>query len=97
MRVALIGGTGTFGRGMALRLAVNNDVLIGSRDPNKATNKALELSKLTNKTISGDSNAAIADAILISRSLNIPPPLPPIPQPQVGPPQPSKGDTRYTA
>ena len=43
------------------------------------------------------SNAAIADAILISRSLNIPPPLPPIPQPQVAPPQPSKGDTRYTA
>ncbi len=43
------------------------------------------------------SNAAIADAILISRSLNIPPPLPPIPQPQGQPPQPSKGDTRYTA
>jgi hypothetical protein len=43
------------------------------------------------------SNAAIADAILISRSLNIPPPLPPIPQPQVAPSQPSKADTRYTA
>jgi hypothetical protein len=43
------------------------------------------------------SNAAIADAILISRSLNIPPPLPPIPQTQVAPHQPSKGDTRYTA
>lgn len=42
------------------------------------------------------SNAAIADAILISRSLNIPPPLPPIPQPQ-GPTQPTKVDTRYTA
>jgi hypothetical protein len=43
------------------------------------------------------SNAAIADAILISRSLNIPPPLPPIPQSQVAPHSPSKGDTRYTA
>jgi len=42
------------------------------------------------------SNAAIADAILISRSLNIPPPLPPIPQPQTQP-QPSKADSRYTA
>ncbi len=42
------------------------------------------------------SNAAIADAILISRSLNIPPPLPPIPQPQTQP-QPSKPDARYTA
>lgn len=42
------------------------------------------------------SNAAIADAIWISRSLNIPPPLPPIPQPQA-PAQPGKPDTRYTA
>lgn len=42
------------------------------------------------------SNAAMADAILISRSLNIPPPLPPIPQPQAPQPQP-KADTRYTA
>ncbi len=43
------------------------------------------------------SNAAMADAILISRSLNIPPPLPPIPQPQAPPTQPTKSDTRYTA
>jgi hypothetical protein len=43
------------------------------------------------------SNAAIADAILISRSLNIPPPLPPIPQTQVAARQPGPGDTRYTA
>jgi hypothetical protein len=41
------------------------------------------------------SNTALADTILISRSLNIPPPLPPIPQPQ-NPPQASKTDTRYT-
>jgi len=41
------------------------------------------------------SNAAIADAILISRSLNVPPPLPPIPQPQTT--QPTKPDSRYTA
>jgi hypothetical protein len=40
------------------------------------------------------SNAAIADAILISRSLNIPPPLPPIPQPQMA--QPGRPDSRYT-
>jgi hypothetical protein len=42
------------------------------------------------------SNAAMADAILISRSLNIPPPLPPIPQAQNQPP-PTKTDNRYTA
>ena len=43
------------------------------------------------------SNAAIADAILISRSLNIPPPLPPIPQPQGQPSGQKPPDTRYTA
>jgi hypothetical protein len=42
------------------------------------------------------SNAAMADAILISRSLNVPPPLPPIPQQQQGPPA-TKPDSRYTA
>ena len=43
------------------------------------------------------SNAAMADAILISRSLNIPPPLPPIPTPQT-PSGPQKSpDSRYTA
>ena len=41
------------------------------------------------------SNSAMADAILLSRSLNVPPPLPPIPQPQMA--QPSKLDSRYTA
>jgi len=41
------------------------------------------------------SNAAMADAILISRSLNVPPPLPPIPQAQMA--QATKPDTRYTA
>ncbi len=40
------------------------------------------------------SNAALADTILISRSLNIPPPVPTIPQPQNAPP---KTDSRYTA
>ena len=42
------------------------------------------------------SNAAMADAILISRSLNVPPPLPPIPQQAQGTPG-TKPDSRYTA
>ncbi len=42
------------------------------------------------------SNAAMADAILISRSLNVPPPLPPIPQ-QPQPTPATKPDSRYTA
>jgi len=43
------------------------------------------------------SNAAIADTILISRSLNVPPPLPPIPQPQPAGQQQGKSESRYTA
>ena len=42
------------------------------------------------------SNAAIADAILLSRSLNIPPPLPPIPQPQALQGAQKRPDSRYT-
>jgi hypothetical protein len=43
------------------------------------------------------SNAAMADAILIARSLNIPPPLPPISQAQGPQMPPTKPDSRYTA
>jgi hypothetical protein len=43
------------------------------------------------------SNAAIADAILVSRSLNIPPPLPPIPPPQAPAGPQKQPDARYTA
>ena len=43
------------------------------------------------------SNAAIADAILLSRSLSIPPPLPPIPQPQALQGAQKRPDSRYTA
>ena len=43
------------------------------------------------------SNAAIADAILISRSLNVPPPLPPIPQSEGNLQSAKQPDSRYTA
>ncbi len=38
MRIALLGGTGALGRGLALRLGrdTNHDVVIGSRDPERA-------------------------------------------------------------
>ena len=44
MEIAILGGTGDIGEGLALRLAyhTNHDVLIGSRDAEKATNKAEE-------------------------------------------------------
>lgn len=44
MRVALLGGTGDIGEGIALRLTrdTDYDVIIGSRDPEKARQKAVE-------------------------------------------------------
>ena len=48
------------------------------------------------QVIQAVSNAAIADAILLSRSLNIPPPLPPLPQPQALQGTQKHPDARYT-
>ncbi len=44
MRIALLGGTGDIGEGLALRWAHDTDheIVIGSRDPEKARNKADE-------------------------------------------------------
>ncbi|MFQ3294177.1 MAG: NADPH-dependent F420 reductase, partial [Halobacteriales archaeon] len=44
MKIALLGGTGDIGRGLALRWAsdTNHAVLIGSRDPDRAAEKATE-------------------------------------------------------
>ena len=44
MRVAIVGGTGDFGRGLAKRLsAAGDDVVIGSRDAERAESAAQEL------------------------------------------------------
>ncbi|MGM0590369.1 MAG: NADPH-dependent F420 reductase [Halobacteriota archaeon] len=44
MRIALLGGTGDIGEGLALRWAyhTSHEILIGSRDPNRARQKADE-------------------------------------------------------
>ncbi|MFB6155322.1 MAG: NADPH-dependent F420 reductase [Haloferacaceae archaeon] len=44
MRIALLGGTGDVGEGLALRFAYHTDheVLVGSRDPERARGKAAE-------------------------------------------------------
>ncbi|MDS0241936.1 MULTISPECIES: NADPH-dependent F420 reductase [unclassified Haloferax] len=44
MRIALLGGTGDIGEGLALRWAyhTDHDVIVGSRDPDKAREKADE-------------------------------------------------------
>lgn len=44
MKIAIIGGTGSFGRALARRLrALGEDVYIGSRDAERARERALEL------------------------------------------------------
>lgn len=46
MRVAIIGGTGDIGEGLALRLAQQNEIIIGSRDPAKAEEAANNYNKV---------------------------------------------------
>jgi NADPH-dependent F420 reductase len=68
MRIALLGGTGDIGQGLALRWGYDSshEVLIGSRDPEKARTKAEEYvteleSRGTEVDIKGFENAMAAD------------------------------------
>jgi 8-hydroxy-5-deazaflavin:NADPH oxidoreductase len=61
--IAVIGGTGAEGGGIALRLAKGGHrVLIGSRDAAKAKTAAAELAVLAGTAIEGDGNFAVASA-----------------------------------
>ena len=64
MQVAIVGGTGKEGRGMALRWArAGHAVLVGSRDGARAELAAAELSALAGTPIRGGDNAwAVAQA-----------------------------------
>ncbi len=60
-RVAILGGTGDLGFGLALRLARAYDVAIGSRDPAKAEEAAKKASAISGAKISGlDNEQALA-------------------------------------
>jgi NADPH-dependent F420 reductase len=68
MRIALLGGTGDIGQGLALRFAYDSDheVLVGSRDPEKARTKAEEYeteldSRGRDVAVKGFENAMAAD------------------------------------
>jgi NADPH-dependent F420 reductase len=64
MRVAVVGGTGPFGRALALRLHESGlDVIVGSRDAERAVSTALELG-CVGKT-NGDASAD-ADFIVLA-------------------------------
>ena len=68
MKVAIIGGTGTFGRALARRLrALGEDVYIGSRDAERARERALELG------VEGGTNEDVlrgADLIVLATKSN---------------------------
>jgi len=73
MQIALLGGTGDIGEGLALRLAydTNHDVIVGSRDAEKAETKAEEYetelsSRGLDVTVGAAANpAAAADADVV--------------------------------
>jgi hypothetical protein len=64
LKIAVIGGTGKEGKGLALRWAnAGYDIIIGSRDPERATLAANELNATLSKTnVSGLGNADAAHA-----------------------------------
>ena len=69
--VAILGGTGNLGRGMAVRLAkAGHRVVIGSRDADRAAASATEVAQLTGSTeVTGADNgdaAAGADVVLVA-------------------------------
>jgi NADPH-dependent F420 reductase len=70
MRIAVLGGTGKEGRGLALRWAkAGHDVVLGSREADRARAKAEELSSLSGKTVRGSDNASAAagaEVVLLS-------------------------------
>lgn len=68
MRIALLGGTGDIGEGLALRWAydTNHEIVVGSRDPEKARSKAEEYeteldSRGVDRKVTGFENAMAAD------------------------------------
>jgi NADPH-dependent F420 reductase len=76
MRIAICGGTGDIGEGLALRWAFDtgHEVLIGSRDADRAVGKAREYeaelaSRGVDATIEGDENSGAverADAVVLA-------------------------------
>lgn len=70
MRIALVGGTGKEGSGLAMRWArAGHDVSIGSRDAERGVSRAAELSAQIGAPVTGGSNEAIvrdADVIVLS-------------------------------
>src|SRR3972149_8383221 len=70
MRIGILGGTGKEGAGRALRWAqAGHDIIIGSRDAERARAKSVELSGQAGRAIGGMSNrdaAASTDVVVLA-------------------------------
>ena len=70
MRIGILGGTGKEGAGLALRWAqAGHDIIIGSRDAERARAKSVELSGQAGRAIGGMSNrdaAASTDVVVLA-------------------------------
>ena len=76
MRIGIVGGTGGMGEGFALRWCKQHDVIIGSRDPQKAKEAAENYSRAAREafgsiagSIAGDDNIALGrdvDVLILS-------------------------------
>jgi NADPH-dependent F420 reductase len=68
VKIAIVGGTGTFGRALARKLRLlGEDVYIGSRDAQRAKERALEIG------VQGDSNEEVvkgADLVVLATKSN---------------------------
>ena len=67
MKIGIIGGTGGMGKGFALRWSKNHEVIIGSRDVERAASSATEYTNLAkeaygeiNGKITGNDNVSVA-------------------------------------
>ncbi len=58
--IAVVGGTGDLGFGLAVRLAKNHNVTIGSRDAARANEAASKASSLSGATVKGSTNEQAA-------------------------------------
>ena len=67
MKIGIIGGTGGMGKGFALRWSKNHEIIIGSRDAERASSSATEYTNLAkeaygeiNGKITGNDNISVA-------------------------------------
>jgi NADPH-dependent F420 reductase len=76
LKIGIIGGTGGMGKGFAIRWCINHDILVGSRDAERASKSAKEYTITAkeaygkiNGSISGNDNVSIAkesDVLVLS-------------------------------